>query len=209
MAAFFDIKQSKEYVLNDYTRFPSIKETIVEVLQGVSFSSKKGEYSIHIKDYDVYNNLDLPILTIVDGKVITNIKDLLEHNADLFEKINFINKQYYYGGNLYNGLISLTTFNQDYEIDPKSSLTIFKPELIRPLQTKKYYTPNYSSDSLNSKRIPDYRYQLYWEPNYQYSKEKTEIQFATSDLKGEFEIYIFGIDSLGKTHEYSENFIVE
>ncbi|MDI9308587.1 MAG: hypothetical protein QM535_00110 [Limnohabitans sp.] len=206
---FFDTKESKEYILNNYTRFPSVRETVIEILDGVTFSNKKGEYTIRLKDYDIYNNLDSPILTLVDGKVITDIKDLLEHNADLFEKINFINKQYYYGGNLYNGIISFTTFNQDYEIDSKSALTIFKPEIIRPLETKKYYSPSYSAQNSKNKRIPDYRYQLYWEPNYQFAQEKNTIQFSTSDLKGEFEIYIFGIDSFGKTHEYSESFMVE
>lgn len=206
---FFDTSKAKEYIFNNYTRFSTVKETVIEILEGVTFSSKKGEYTINIKNSDIYNNLDLPILTLVDGIVITNIKDLLEHNADLFEKVNFINKQYYYGGNLYNGIISFTTFNQDYDIDPKSLSTIFRPEIIRPLQTKKYYSPNYSAENSKTKRIPDYRYLLYWEPNYQYTQENNAIQFSTSDLKGEFEVSIYGIDSLGKTHEYSESFMVE
>jgi len=40
----------KEYVLDDYTRFPTLKETIIEVLNEVYYKREKDSYSIHIRN---------------------------------------------------------------------------------------------------------------------------------------------------------------
>jgi hypothetical protein len=192
---------STEYILNDYTRFPTLKETVIEVVEGMYFKTENKIYSLHLRDFDLNNKLDIPALVIVDGLIIQDINELFAHKADLFYKISLIKGGYYFGSKLYNGLISFTTKQYDYD-SKLSGDFIIKPEILRPLGEKKYFQPNYSNNNAN--RIPDYRYQLLWLPEIKLENKEQTISFLTSDVTGEFEILLEGISDNGKPIYVSE-----
>ena len=187
-------KQAVEYILDTYTRFPTLKETIIEVVEGLYAESKNKTYNLYLRDFDLNNKLDIPAMVIVDGLLILDINNLLDHKAALFEKIEIIKGGYYYGSKLFNGLISFTTKNKEYENNPKGNF-VFKPSILRPENNKTYYQPDYSRSKLS--RIPDYREQLLWNPNVTLSEKEKPISFYTSDLEGEFEIVLEGFTNEG------------
>ena len=82
---------------------------------------------------------------------------------------------------------------------------------LQPINTtqnrKKYYNPDYQSENLE--RIPDYRYQLWWNPTGKFESEKDEFKFYTSDLTGEFEINLQGFTKNGKPISLKKYFKVE
>jgi len=193
---FYDIKYSKEYLFDDFTRFPTLKETIVEIVDGMYYKKENEKYSLHLKDYDIHSELDLPAMVLVDGLFIQDINELLNHKAELFSKLNLIKGGYYFGSNLYNGIISFSTKNLNYESNLNGDFMI-KPKLIRPFPNKIYFQPNYANN-YNVSRIPDYRRQLLWEPNYDYKTSNQTIPFYTSDIEGVYEYVIQGYSETGE-----------
>lgn len=202
LKTFFD-PLSKEYILDDYTRFPTLKETIVEIISGMYYTENKDNYTLHLMDYDPNIELSLPALVIVDGLIIEDINELFKYQTDNFYKINIVRGGYYLGTKIFNGLISFTTKDNNYNSSLKGSYLI-KPIIKRPLRKKDYFQPDYSTTNKNS-RIPDYRYQLLWLPEL----KENIISFYTSDVSGTFEVNIEGFSETGKAMSLKETFIVE
>jgi hypothetical protein len=142
----------------------------------------------------------------VDGLFIQDINELLEFNSKKIDKINILRGGYFYGNKLFNGVISFTTKNLDYESKLKGDF-IIKPEVLRPIPTKKYYNPNY--DNKISTRIPDYRYQLLWLPELKLKESETDLSFFTSDINGTFEIILDGFTANGDPINIIETFEVK
>ncbi|WP_300569918.1 hypothetical protein [Flavobacterium sp.] len=191
---FFD-PLSKEYILDKYTRFPTLKETIIEVVEGVYYKNNNDKYTIHLKDYDEKGELSKPSLVIVDGLMIQDLNEFFKYKTTNVYKINIVKGGYYFGSQLFNGLIVFTTKNNDYETKLKGDF-IITPEMERPLNKVNYFQPDYTDKTKNS-RIPDYRYQLLWLPEVALDNKEQSISFFTSDVTGAFEITLEGFTSKG------------
>jgi CTP-dependent riboflavin kinase len=76
-----------------------------------------------------------------------------------------------------------------------------------PFPHKIYYQPNYEKDFDKLKHIPDYRTQLYWNPNM--TLDQKEITFYTSDIKGIYQVKIEGFTNEGKYISAVKYFRVE
>ena len=62
-----------------------------------------------------------------------------------------------------------------------------------------FVSPDYQDESLRNSRLPDFRHTLYWNPEVKVETGKSvELSFYTSDLKGNFEVSIEGLNSEGK-----------
>lgn len=204
-ASFFH-PQEKEYILDDYTRFPSLKETIIEVLYEVSYKKENDAYSIIIKDFSAQGEAYGEALVLVDGLLIQNVNELFEYDMQNIYKISFVNQGYVYGPKVFNGIINFVTKNNDFKT--KTTGSYFKEvTLDRPQAVKKYFCPDYSVP--NSNRIPDFRYQLLWLPDTELTENKTQLHFYTSDVKGRFEITVEGFTNQGEAVSIKEYFAVE
>jgi hypothetical protein len=187
--------RSTEFIFDDFTRFPTMEETITEVLVGVIFRKENNNYVIRIFDYDENYESTLPPLVLVDGLIIENLNEFFTYSPKNLYKANVIRGLYYYGSKTFNGILSFTTKKGDYESKSKGSFLI-KPEILRPQGKKEYFQPNYADDK--NSRIPDYRHQLLWLPNADLSSTNPNIQFYTSDVSGQFEVTLEGFSASGK-----------
>lgn len=197
----------EEYKLDNYTRFPSLKETIIEIVNGLYIKKNNNKHTFSIDDKDLNNELPAPVLVLVDGLYIHDIDELLELNPKKIDKIDIIRGGYYYGGNLFNGVVMFTTKNFDYETKLKGDF-IIKPKILRPQPKKKYNNPDYSNNE-NLKRIPDYRYQLLWIPELTINNNSFEVNFYTSDISGKFKIILDGFTNNGKPISVTKTFEVK
>ena len=159
------------------------------------FKTNNENYTLHLYDYDVNSELQLPALVLVDGLIIQDINELFQHKSNNIYKINIVKGGYYFGSKLFNGLIAFTTKNYDYESKLEGDY-IIKPEILRPIGRKEYFQPNYTiGNKIN--RIPDYRYQLLWLPEVKLEDKEQTIFFFSSDIIGEFEIVLEGLSNDG------------
>lgn len=197
----------KTYVLDDYSRFPTLKENVVEVIAELYYRQINGKYTLRIrndhKDLEIYG----PPLVLVDGLLIQDPSDLFDYNMSNVDKLSLINEPYVYGPNLYGGMISFETKNSDFATNYVKKY--LKPiEIQRPNPKKVYNNPDYSAGN-KLKRIPDYRYQLLWEPNISLDKKECTLSFYTSDIKGNFEVVLEGFTENGQPVYVSKTIMVK
>ena len=196
----------KAYNLEDFTRFPKIRETLIEIISEVYVVQNKNNYSLRVKNYDPTNQNTFPTMVLVDGLFVQNIKDLIDSKSENFKKIQFVPGYYYLGKKIFDGIVSFETKTNNYQ--PASDSFTEKVTIARPRILKKQYQPNYSeSTKVSLDKIPDYRYQLLWLPEV--DKNISELTFFTSDVVGQFEIVIEGINNQGTAIYSNQTFEVK
>ena len=107
-----------------------------------------------------------------------------------------VNEPYRCGPKIFSGIIAVETKNGNF-VQNLSHDYLNEMELPPLIKQKKYYRPDYSNKEVQA-RIPDYRIQLFWEPNVQFSGGSYSTTFYTSDVSGTYEISIEGFSEEGK-----------
>ncbi|GGG45747.1 hypothetical protein [Bizionia arctica] len=192
---FFNSLQTR-FILDDFNRFPTIRETFTEIILTASISKKGDNYVFQVTDYknfNINNILDSRPLVLCDGILIEDNNQIINYDADKIFSISTVSGIYIYGSKIYNGIISIATKKSDFSL----SRNIEKVQLLKPVENKIYYQPDYLTDTLS--RIPDYRTQLLWKPNLTLSNDASkELTFFTSDNHGLYEVVLEGYTTDGK-----------
>lgn len=195
-----------EYVLDDYTRFKTVKETFIEVVTLAGVRSEDGVSKFVVFDaYDpdrMAQFSSLPPLVLMDGMLIQDATEVLDYSPSNIKSIRVVSKAYRYGMKLYSGIIAITTTKGDFKPRLKGDfITTFPMQSLEP--TKQIKALDYTSNSLQ--RIPDYRNQLYWEPSLTIDSDSVSSSFYTSDVTGTFEVVLEGYSNEG-TYVYTTNY---
>lgn len=197
---------AKEYFLDDFTRFNTLKETITEVTTEIYLKQKDNNLYLHVNDPSIYPQLPESALVLIDGLYLENQNELFKYKMKNVYKIEIIVGRYFVGPKSFNGLISLTTFDKDFN-NLQSGSSILKTSILRP-QPKKIYNKIDYSTSANNARIPDFRNQLFWNPEVKLNNN-SENSFYTSDSTGIFEISLEGFTEKGSPVSLKELFEVK
>lgn len=187
---------AKTYLLDDYTRFRTLKETFIEIIPEIYSRQRNGIFTFHVRIFDKEIESGLSPLVLIDGNLIQDQTELIDFNTDKIEKISIVTDMYMYGAKLFEGIISINTFKGNYQNsiinDHRKNI-----KLSKPLATKKYFNQIYTKDS-KLDRIPDFRRQLLWMPDIQLNSSNKNIYFYTSDMNGAFEICLEGFNNNGE-----------
>ena len=197
------------FLLDDYTRFPTVRETFVEVINLASIrgSGENVKFSVN----NAYNPMglakfnDIAPLVLMDGIQIQNNEQLIDFNARDIESIRVIAHPYRYGPKIFSGIISVKTKFGNFV--PLQENYQFDFALAAPEKKKLPYKVDYSSPGSLS-RIPDYRVQLLWKTDVSLHL-KNVVEFYTSDVLGTFEIVLTGYSPEGTYVEAKAYFQVE
>lgn len=201
---------SKLYDLDDYTRFPTVKETIVEVVDNAWIEkNKNGESVFKVRDFGPYFDLVTLPLVIVDGIMVQNHNVLVDYDARKIQSIGLYRDKFRIGPEVFQGALLVETLNGDFSISTDGN-HIIRKKLLRPLPQKEYYKQRYQGE-LKTKydRIPDFRSQLLWEPNLSLSDKEITLDFYTSDVLGTYEISLEGFTASGQPISITETIEVE
>ena len=187
------------FILDDYTRFSSVRETFVEVitLAAIRGTGDNAKFIVN-NEYDPNRTAkfnDIAPLVLMDGILIQDNSELINYSARDIENIRVINMPYRYGSKIYSGIISVKTKKGDFvpKVTNNYIEEISLPPVVGP---KKYYSPDYGNKAKLS-RIPDYRVQLLWEPNVNLRGVPYQTVFYTSDVPGIYEIFVEGFSENG------------
>ncbi|WP_159092239.1 hypothetical protein [Aquimarina sp. Aq107] len=196
--------------LDEYTRFPTVKETIIEVVNNVwTRTNKKGEKVFVIRGNNpTQEDYNFPPLVIVDGIVEQDHEYILEYDARKIQRISFVRDRYFLGTKIFEGILIFETLKGDY-VEGLNKGYLLQTTLSRPQATKKYFTQQYDQNDTTYAHIPDYRNQLLWKPNNTTKEDNTILKFFTSDVVGDFEICIEGFTDDGKPISIKEYIKVE
>jgi hypothetical protein len=197
----------KIYRLDDFTRFPTMEDIFREYVPEVILKRTKGTFSLHVvSPHSGFPHSKEP-LTLIDGVPILNINTLMAYDPLKIERIELVRDKYFYGPLEVDGILSLKTYNAAVEDLPL--LNSHRENLVKMQSGRVYSFPDYLVDKLKLERVPDYRLQLYWNPNVSVTKDhNTTVDFYTSDVMGDFEIIVEGFSSDGELVTTREVFSV-
>ena len=186
------------YDLDEYTRFPTLGETIMEFVYMVKISKIDNERKFRIFSRELDGFTTSSTLVLLDGVPVFDHEPLINYNPFLLRKIEVFDGRYAFGDKVYEGILFFTTHKKDllnYQLGQGSLL--FKYDF--PSLPILFASPDYSSESLLNSRTPDFRHTLYWNPEVKVEiGNPVELSFYTSDLKGNFEVSVEGLDAEGK-----------
>jgi len=204
---YFFGQELLKFNLDDYTRFPEVTQTFVEIIEfGRVRRNQDGTHSIMVRNQNINGEFTLPALLIVDGVVVQNHDKLVSFDAERIESIGILRSKYFFGPAIYQGVVVVETKEGDFpEVFRENYI---KSKLVAKAQiSKNYYSPNYKNEDLD--RIPDYRTQFWWNPNIDFGDTANRHSFYTSDIEGGFEINLQGFTKQGEPVSIIKTFSVE
>jgi hypothetical protein len=198
-----------EIKLSDYLLFPTMEETLREIIPMVQNRNVKGKNNVRVIIEELNKLGAGSPLFVIDG-VVTEDSDfflsLKPADVETVKVIYSLDKLNVFGALGKGGIILVETNIPDHAAKiPKSENTFSIEGLSRPI------TPlNFAHSPGKNERVPDLRTALYWNPEaIADGNNEVIFSFFTSDVTGNFVIKAEGITSDGKPFYAEENFSVK
>jgi len=198
--------KSSTYLLDDYNRFATVKETVIEIVKSVRIINRNGKYKFFVRNSDRFDEVKELPLVIMDGVFIQNHDEIMDFNASKVKSISVVREKYVYESYIFQGIIFIETFKGDYKNDEISDY-MKNVQFDVPSNNNGFYKQQYLDASFD--RIPDYRRQLAWLPMLNLQAEENKVDFYTSDIVGDFEISLEGFTQKGIPVSLKEFFSVK
>ena len=185
----------KRYHLDDYRRFPSLQEILVEIIHELRIATQHQKRVLILTRHDSstgqknnYNN----ILTMLDGVVISDLSILEGMDAMLLEDVDIYSESFLIGGVSFNGAVNfITRKNYVTAIDFPAGVRVVDFQGVSyPLA---YLGGTYSSSE------KDYRQVLYWHPLQQINpSEALQLNLQAPSYSGRFLLIAEGLTETGE-----------
>lgn len=204
----FFYKPYKTYSLDDFTRFRTMEEVLKEYVAQATLRKTGNDYHLFLLDANRGYHFEKEPLILFDGIPVFNTNKIVAYDPLKIKNISIVNKRYYYGPLVAEGIINFITYNNDaaeLQLDPQAIMVAYDG-----LQAKReFYAPKYDTSEQVTSRMPDFRTLLQWMPEMKTDGEgKVNFKFYTSDLEGNFKIVINGLTADGSPANYTSEFKV-
>ncbi|MEP4090905.1 hypothetical protein [Reichenbachiella sp.] len=186
--------QVKSYRLDDYTRFSTIRDTFIELIFEVGVSKNESNYKFRMRSKDLPSTMldQQPTLILLDGAFVSN-QEAMELSPYLVERIDILNRRYYFGSLIFDGIISIHTKDGD-----RGGADIVGSSLALADVTYKESQALTIPSPQNNPRFPNYQDLVHWDPHVQLTGDRLDLSFYTSEVLGLFEIRIEGVTPAGQ-----------
>ncbi len=193
--------------LEEFTRFKTLDETIVELVPNVwTKRNKEGKKVFKVRSFDeTYEESEFDALVYIDGVFIKDPDTVLDFDTRTVKTVNTVREKYRIGGKYYFGMVNIVT-NEGAYFDVLNDANITKLELDSPRPIKNYFNQKHLPDS--NDRIPDLRGQLLWKPTVSFEGKELDLSFYTSEVTGEYEVVLEGFSIYGRPVAIRESFSV-
>src|SRR6056297_782886 len=208
----FEGGMAETLYLDDFTRFPTFQETLVEILNYAGYrNNRSGSDYIRIaQDFETFNeeaNL-FPAIVLIDGVFIPNHEKIKEFDARKIESISLVRDRFRMAGEQYQGMMLVKTIEGDFFEDHAPANGINVP-IEKPILKKNYFKQGYITEDGDNHHIPDYRRFLLWDPYVEVEGPDLQFEFYTSDLTGEYEVVLDGFTTYGKPISMYKTIVVK
>jgi len=189
----------RTFNLDEFTRFKTLKETFIEVVNQVGIRRKSNGNRV----FEVFTDFareksGLQSMLFVDGLFISEQERFMDYDAHKVKEISFSKGLYRLGPVSFDGVLAIKTIDGDFDktFYAENQLKIALQSFERK---KNYYEQRYSNteDIAYWSRIPDFRRQLLWIPEIKLENENA-IEFYTSSVSGIYDVVLQGFDKNGK-----------
>ena len=183
----------ERYNLDDYQRFPTVKEVIIEILNGLKVRRYEGKPIFQLmttNQGDSRRILKDHILAMMDGVVISDPELILSFDAMLLQEVMICRQPVVFGNLLYNGVVNFVT--------KKNYVTAlsFAPR-VRVIDFHGVRYPVAYTGEKPKESAQDLRKLLYWHPSLKVNG-MTSILINTPSYTGRFRVVCEGIGKDGK-----------
>ena len=194
------------YHLDDYTRFHSVKEILVEITPELRLRMDHGRPSLQLTYSDVMgrtNDRTENIAVMMDGVLLSNLNLLLDFDAMLIEDIDIYDQPFVCGKTPLHGLVNFIT--------KKNYVTALHfPTNVRVVDFQGVAYPVAYSGVVPEGEGQDLRQLLYWHPILQLDAASDyRIEFTAPGYAGRFKVVAEGFTEDGKPVYQSFTFEVE
>jgi hypothetical protein len=185
------------YNLDDYTRFPLIEEILREYVPAVNVRKRRDGYHFMVLDHVNKAIFREDPMILIDGVPVFNVNNVMTFDPLKIKRLDVLAREYYEGILSFPGLMSFFTYTNDladFPIDKRSLVMDYDGVQLQ----REFYSPRYDQMSDKERRLPDPRTLLYWNPTMITKEGQTaEIEFYTSDVPGNYTIFVEGISKDG------------
>lgn len=173
---FASVIPNRFYDLEEYTRFNSIREILIEFVQGVRTRSYRGRKQIYtlVPETNTYSSWSA--LVLLDGMPIDDIDMILDYDARLIRFVQIYHDRFFFGSRCCQGVIAFTTHKgrlANYQLGPTLRLMSYAFPQERPPFAR------LAADDYET---------LYWNPCAQ-----GEVRIPAPDTPGRYRILIQGL----------------
>ena len=196
----------KRYHLDDYTRFPSVKEIIVEIIPELHLRTSRGKQVLTLTIADAleknFTRTD-NILVMMDGVVLSDLDLLVGFDAMLIEDIDIYDEAFLCGKYPFRGLVNFIT--------KKNYVTALHfPANVRVLDFQGVAYPVAYNGAVPEGKGQDQRQLLYWHPILQLDADSDyRLEFTAPGYAGRFKAVAEGFTEDGKPIHQEFTFEVE
>lgn len=198
-------KPDARYLLDEYIRFPDMKEILLEFVPEVRVKNPESDKpSIQVLNDPYKAYFTQNTLVLLDGVAIKNVKELFAMDPLLLRSIDVVSRNFFLGSQQFNGIVHYKSYKKDlagFALNPNEVIYPFTgvQRISRPLFTA--YTIK------SDQRLPDFRNLLFRSLNLIAEKNnKRRFGFYSSDAIGNFKVVVKGIEKNG-TEFYGEKVI--
>lgn len=184
------------YVLDDYTRFTTMEEVLIEFVQELKArrrSDGSREIQVRLNDGTIWTFSTLPSLMMIDGVPVFDQEKILQYDPLLVQEIRIYPRTYYIGKRSFDGIANFVTY--------KHNLPGFQfGNNVRVVDYQGVSWPTaYTGASLVGKDdYPDYRQTIYWHPLLTLAPSQTlVIPCKMPDYTGRFKVSAEGLAADG------------
>jgi hypothetical protein len=195
----------KRYHLDDYTRFPTVREICVEFIPQLSFVKRDGRWRIRMMftdGADQRHYMQENVLVMMDGVVLTDHSMLSDFDAMLLEDIDIYTRSIVMGGVPYSGVVNF--------ISKKNYVTALHfPPNVRVVDFLGVsYPVAYTGDKLPAGE--DLREVLFWHPALEIAGgSQVRIPITAPSYPGRFRVVAEGWKADGTPVRAEYTFEVE
>ncbi len=186
---------ARVYHLDDYVRFPTVQEVLVEIVPELRIRKGKTtrEREIQMLYTDRTGSLSYymgDILVLLDGVVVSDHARILSYDALLFEDICIYSFPYTIGPKFYRGIVNFKT-------KKNGSIALKFTDHTRVFDFQGASLPV----AFTGKTLPesDLRQTLYWHPLIEVGAgEEKMLDIRTPGYSGVFRVVVEGLDAEGR-----------
>jgi len=181
--------------LSDYDELEDFKEIVRNILPGVYYN--RSEKRVRVIDQGTQTLWPNEALVLLNNIPFPDPAFVAKLGSKQIKKIDLKKNHVIYGDIDLYGILSITTNQKNVYALNAALANLTFPNVFRNIPVI-LSGIDYGEQNNLSKKVPDLRQTLYWNPELKLSKDgKAVIEFYTSDLKGNYSVEIEGITSTG------------
>ena len=199
---------TERYLLDSYTRFPTMEDIMREYVPGVLVRQRKDGFHLLVPDNATREVMENP-LVLLDGVPIFNTNQVMAFDPLKVQRLDVVMSHYVSGATTYPGIVSFSTYKGDlagFPLNPHALLQEYEGVQ----DQREFYAPRYDSPVAAQSRQPDFRNLLYWNPEVSTTPGAgAKLSFYTSDQVGRYLVVVQGLTPGGLTGSTSFTFEVK